>query len=198
MSLDQTDSLLAKIEKFITIDYPCIPAILALKNGSIITKYFNSEFGKAEENISQYLDELIARYEAQKEPFLSLWLSWEIGAYSEEEYEDRMWAEINSFCQDIPVKYKNEQLFIVGLHSNASRKARKFEHCSLVINLFSQFERLEKSDSYHNLVQNIRNRDINFSGSVNPTVEKFADIWEEVQFSGKENDLSWKVPNKKF
>jgi len=198
MSHAPTDNLLSKIEKFITFDYPCIPAILALKNGSIITKYFNSEFGKAQENIAQYLDELIERYASQKEPFLSIWLSWEKGNYSEEEFEERLWAEINSFCKDLPVRYKDEQLFIVGLHPNASRKARRFEHCSLVINLFSQFEKLEKSESYHTMVQNIRNRDVSFSGSVNPTVEKFADIWEEIQFSGKDNDLSWKVPNKKF
>lgn len=182
------------VRDFISDDYPCTPAILALKQGSLIIREIDSQIGDCTTDLREHLDEFIERYEHSKEPYLSLWLSWDTTSLDEAEFERRMWVEIKSFCPSLPVSYRGHQLFIVGLHPGASRKARRFSRCSIVINSFKQFERIEEAGNYKVLVDNIRKRDVKYSGSINPTVEKYADVWEEVQFSGRENDDDWEIP----
>ena len=62
------------------------------------------------------------------------------------------------------LSFGGEAFFIVGLHPNASRKARRFEAPALVFNLHDQFEQLRADGRYHKLRDRIVERDLRFSG----------------------------------
>ena len=65
------------------------------------------------------------------------------------------------------------------------------QHVRHIIEMFVCLE-----DGYAQGVVNYENRkrDLAFQGSVNPMVEKYAEKWESVQFSGKNNPPEWKCP----
>ncbi|UPT76175.1 MAG: YqcI/YcgG family protein [Elusimicrobiota bacterium] len=63
---------------------------------------------------------------------------------------------------------------------------------AIVFNLFEQFEAL--GDAYEPMVKANRARDVLYQGQVNPTVARWADVWESIQFSGRENGAEWKCP----
>jgi FPC/CPF motif-containing protein YcgG len=50
--------------------------------------------------------------------------------------------------------------FVVGLHPNASRKARRFKYPSFVFNLHAQFEKLREEDRYETIRNKTIERDI--------------------------------------
>jgi FPC/CPF motif-containing protein YcgG len=84
--------------------------------------------------------------------------------------------------------------FIVGLHPNASRKARRFEAPTLVFNLHDQFEQLRADGRYGKLRERILERDIRFSGSVNPMLATHGEASEARQYSGRAVDEAWVCP----
>ena len=64
----------------------------------------------------------------------------------------------------------------------------------MVFNTLSQFEQFENDGTYRDLVDTIRRRDLQFQGSINPMVLVHGDVWESIQYSGRENPDSWKCP----
>lgn len=86
---------------------------------------------------------------------------------------------------------------MVGLHPKSSRKARRFTIPALIFNLYDQFEQLDEETEFYPMVKTNRKRDIAFQGSVNPMVERYAEEWESIQFSGKDNPPEWKCPFKR-
>lgn len=189
-----SDSLESKIASFLSPDYPCTPALSALKQGSLIITEIPGKIGSTGIDLRPMLQGFIDRLESRNEPYLSLWLSWDPEEMSEEEFEIRLWREVRAFCPNLPVSFGSHQLFLVGMHPNSSRKARRFPRCSIIVNSFSQFERIEATGNYPSLVSSIRERDKKYSGSVNPMVEEYGDVWEEIQFSGKVNPPDWEPP----
>jgi FPC/CPF motif-containing protein YcgG len=92
------------------------------------------------------------------------------------------------------LSFGGEAFFIVGLHPNASRKARRFEAPALVFNLHDQFEQLRADGRYHKLRDRIVERDLRFSGSVNPMLATHGEASEARQYSGRAVDDAWVCP----
>ena len=84
--------------------------------------------------------------------------------------------------------------FVVGIHGQSSRVARRFPFPALVFNVYDQFKQLAEDGRYAPMVKTNRRRDVAFQGSVNPMVEKYGETWEAIQFSGKENSSEWRCP----
>jgi FPC/CPF motif-containing protein YcgG len=84
--------------------------------------------------------------------------------------------------------------FVVGLHPNASRPARRFAYPSLVFNLHVQFELMRQDGRYDRVQSAIRERDTALSGSVNPMLANFGDGSEAAQYSGRQVDAGWRCP----
>ena len=63
--------------------------------------------------------------------------------------------------------------FVVGLHAQASRRARGAPWPMVVFNLHEQFERLKSHGKYDTLRRSIRSRDLAYQGSANPTLTNF-------------------------
>jgi len=87
--------------------------------------------------------------------------------------------------------------YVVGLHPASSRRARRFPHATLVLNLHSQFEALRADGRYERFHEAIVERDVEFSGSVNPMLATHGEGLEAPQYSGREVDAdSWRCPFK--
>jgi len=84
--------------------------------------------------------------------------------------------------------------YVIGLHPDASRPARRFHCAALVFNLHSQFEALRANGRYDKLRDSITERDIVFSGSRNPMLAKHGVSSEARQYSGREVDSDWRCP----
>lgn len=91
---------------------------------------------------------------------------------------------------------KGTAFYIVGMHPNSSRNARRSPKPTLVFNLHWQFEKLRKMGTYSRVRNTIRKRDLKKNGSNNPMLEDFGNQSEALQYSGRKVDIDWECPFK--
>ncbi len=84
--------------------------------------------------------------------------------------------------------------FIVGLHPNSSRIARRFRWPALVFNPHSQFTRLREEGRFEGLRSATRARDTALQGTENPNLADFGEVSEARQYSGRKTERDWKCP----
>lgn len=133
---------------------------------------------------------------------------------SEAEFERSLWERIQSLADkdawrgqsydervsadpDDPhfsLSFGGEAFFVIGLHPNASRPARRFSHPVLVFNLHDQFERLREHGSYDKMRKTILARDEKLAGDINPMLAKYGESSEARQYSGRKVDDDWQCP----
>lgn len=92
------------------------------------------------------------------------------------------------------LSFGGEAFFVVGLHPNANRPARRFIRPALVFNIHDQFEQLRNSGRYEKLRSSIIGRDAALAGSANPMLARHGEISEARQYSGRVVDDDWKCP----
>lgn len=92
------------------------------------------------------------------------------------------------------VSFGGEAFFVVGMHPNASRPARRFEYPVMVFNLHDQFERLRSEGRYNGLRKTIMERDERLAGSVNPMLANHGDASAARQYSGRAVEKNWICP----
>ena len=92
------------------------------------------------------------------------------------------------------VSFAGEAFFIVGLHPNASRPARRFDHPVMVFNLHDQFERLRAEGRYDPLRNTIMKRDEQLAGSMNPMLAEHGEVSAARQYSGRHVEDDWVCP----
>ena len=84
--------------------------------------------------------------------------------------------------------------FVVGLHPQSSRIARRTPLPTLVFNLHEQFEELRASDRFGRMRDTIRRRDAELQGSLNPMVADHGRSSEARQYSGRSVPEDWAAP----
>lgn len=87
-----------------------------------------------------------------------------------------------------------EAFFIVGLHPNASRPARRFAFPALAFNAHRQFEALRGDGRYDQMKRIIREREQAAHGGINPMLADFGEGSEAAQYSGRRLDKDWSAP----
>lgn len=107
-------------------------------------------------------------------------------------YDDAVSADPES--PHFSLSFGGEAFFIVGLHPNASRPARRFPRPTMVFNLHDQFETLRAQDKYESMRERIMVRDEALAGSRNPMLARHGDASEARQYSGRVVDDAWKCP----
>jgi hypothetical protein len=85
-------------------------------------------------------------------------------------------------------------LFVVGLHRNASRVARRFARPMLVFNPHRQFEAIRERGKWERFITAIRDRDIALQGSPNPNLADYGTRSEARQYSGRAVEDAWMCP----
>lgn len=113
-------------------------------------------------------------------------------AWLNQPYDDR----VSSDPEDphFSLSFGGEAFFVVGMHPNASRPARRFERPAIVFNLHDQFEQLRKEQRYEKIRKTILQRDEQLAGSVNPMLARHGDASGAMQYSGREVDAEWRCP----
>jgi FPC/CPF motif-containing protein YcgG len=84
--------------------------------------------------------------------------------------------------------------FVVGLHPQSSRIARRTPLPTLVFNLHEQFEELRGSDRFDRMRDTIRRRDRELQGTLNPMVADHGRSSEARQYSGRAVPPTWVAP----
>lgn len=84
--------------------------------------------------------------------------------------------------------------FAVGLHPNASRKARRLSHPAIIFNLHDQFAELRREQKYERMREVILARDEEYDGQPNPMVARHGDVSEARQYSGRAVGRDWTCP----
>jgi hypothetical protein len=115
-------------------------------------------------------------------------------AWRAQVYDER----VSPYADDphFSVSFGGEAFFVIGMHPNASRPARRFSHPAIVFNLHDQFEQLRTAGKYEPLRQKILRRDEDVAGSVNPMLARHGETSEARQYSGRAVETGWRCPFK--
>jgi FPC/CPF motif-containing protein YcgG len=198
-------------------NYPCVAAIQSVvRNDYVIGTYGQFGTGTHWHKLRTDLLNFLKLQSSTQSRYMSFWgvftasnqtpdneldfenKFWrELSLLSSEEERAVDWGNINSSDPNDPsfcLSLNGVKLFVVGLHPDSSRFARRFSRPAMVFNAFSQFEVFEEDGTYAAMVKNIRQNELKFQGSINPMVLAHGDAWESIQYSGRENPESWKCP----
>ena len=92
--------------------------------------------------------------------------------------------------------FGGQALYVIGLHANSSREARRFPWPALVFNPHEQFERLRADGKWRRMQETIRARDHELQGTINPMLSDFGEESEARQYSGRAVEENWRAPFK--
>lgn len=196
--------------------FPCVGAKSALGRGQMdimVARDLRSAWDDL--RILPALTATVAKYRADRAIFRTMVVLFEgPGELSEAEFERHLWARAQSLSDKdawvghrpdpsvsadpedphFSLSFAGEAFFVVGLHPNASRPARRFEAPAMVFNLHDQFEVLRAQQRYEKLRASILQRDMALAGSINPMLSRHGETSEARQYSGRQVPADWKCP----
>lgn len=208
--------ILEQLKNFIQSEtYPCLAAKAAFNTSSYRAGIY-PELGseEASNGLSYDLFEFIREKRKIKRPFTSFLAVFESPVPENElAFEQMLWKQLNLLHQrssqyfswnsevserpeaaDFSFSFAEQAFFIVGMHPEASRLARRFPYPLLVFNPHEQFESLKEQGLYNGMKEQIRKRDKALQGSINPMVEDFGTGSEARQYAGRKVASNWKCP----
>jgi len=214
---DSAHPLAERFRAFVkSTEFPCVGAKSALSRDRmrfVVSKDIGSAWDDL--RILPNLHDLAASYRAEPELFQSLVVLFEQDRdLNESAFETNLWARLQSLTDkdewlgqeadprvshdpDDPhfsLSFGGEAFFVVGLHPQASRPARRFERPALVFNLHDQFEQLRVQGRYQKLRDSIIARDVALAGEANPMLAQHGTVSEARQYSGRLVDPEWRCP----
>lgn len=219
MLIDE-DTVLRGREELLAViaddSYPCVGAKSAMARGTLRTLVCHSlESAWDDVRIHSELLEWSRAYHQDPGGLRSLAVVFEGPLdLDEERFETAMWKRLQSLADkdewrgqpydrsvspnpDDPhfsLSFGGAAFFVIGLHPNASRPARRVPRPTLVFNLHVQFERLREEGRYERMREKIIERDVAFAGSVNPMLTRFGETSEARQYSGRVVGEDWRCP----
>ncbi len=214
--MEAKESNAEQFRKFIIDeDHPCIMSqnIFSSENYELNT-YFELGSTNAASKILDDLGKYLESYDFSTNEFFSFIAIFDDDSdYSELEFENLLWQQLQQIhdlddkkwdisVSDDPKKEEfsfsvlGTAFYIVGMHPNSSRNARKSPHPTMVFNLHWQFEKLREMRAYDRVRNTIRKRDLQKNGSINPMLVDFGNKSEAPQYSGREVGDGWECPFK--
>lgn len=197
-------------------DFPCVGAKSALARGTLkVLEGHNIASAWDDVHIHRALLEWAEEYRRDPSGFRSLAIVFEQPLdLDERAFEAAMWQRLQSLADKdhwlgqpydhrvspdpsdphFSLSFGQEAFFVVGLHPNASRPARRFKHPTLVFNLHDQFERLREEGRYERMRKTIIERDVKLAGDPNPMLAEHGRASEARQYSGRQVSADWRCP----
>ena len=196
--------------------FPCVGAKSALGRGQmdiLVARDLRSAWDDL--RILPALTTTVAKYRVDRAIFRTLVVLFQgPDELSETEFEQHLWARAQSLSDKdawvgntpdpsvshdpedphFSLSFAGEAFFVVGLHPQASRPARRFEAPAIVFNLHDQFEVLRSQQRYEKLRSSILQRDLALAGSINPMLARHGEVSEARQYSGRAVGADWKCP----
>ncbi|WP_417322384.1 guanitoxin biosynthesis heme-dependent pre-guanitoxin N-hydroxylase GntA [Erythrobacter aureus] len=198
------------------VEFPCVGAKSALARGNLkVVGAHRLDSNWDDLILHRELLEWARRYRADRQGLRSLALIFEgPDDLSESRFEQLMWERIQSMADKdawlgqpydhrvssdpsdphFSLSFGGEAFFVVGLHPNSSRPARRSQHPTLVFNLHDQFERLREEGRYQRMREAILERDKKLAGDINPMLAAHGEASEARQYSGRAVDSDWACP----
>lgn len=90
--------------------------------------------------------------------------------------------------------FAGHAFYVLGMHPDSSRLARRFPWPAIAFNPHAQFERLRADGHWHRMQQSIRERELALQGSINPMLSDFGEESEARQYSGRAVEKDWQAP----
>ena len=90
--------------------------------------------------------------------------------------------------------FAGQSFYVIGMHANSSRAARRFPWPTLIFNPHEQFERLRTEGKWKRMQHAIRGREVALQGNVNPMLTEFGQQSEARQYSGRAVPDDWIPP----
>jgi FPC/CPF motif-containing protein YcgG len=197
-------------------DYPCVGAKAALARDSLqILVACDLGSGWDDLRIHESLLDWSRDYERDPGDLRSLAIVFAgPGDLDETAFERAMWERLQSLADKdewrgqsydkgvspdpadphFSLSFGGQAYFVVGLHPNASRPARRFAWPTLVFNLHDQFERLREDGRYAKIRRTVLERDLELAGSINPMLQVHGEGSEARQYSGRVVPEDWTCP----
>lgn len=98
-------------------------------------------------------------------------------------HDERVSSDIHS--SEYSFSLKSEAFFILALHPESPRWARRFMRPAIVFNPHQQFEKLRAKGLFTRIREIIRQRDTLLQGTINPMLSDFGERSEIYQYMGK-------------
>ena len=197
--------------------FPCVGAKSALARGNLcIVAGWRIDSAWDDLRLHDRLVEWSNAYEADEENGLRSLAMIFSGPLilDETQFEEAMWRRLQSLTDkdawrgqnyDTHVKsdpddphfslsFGGQAYFVVGMHPNASRPARRAPTPALVFNLHDQFEKLRAGGLYERMRKRILERDEKLAGSPNPMLTRHGEASEARQYSGRLVGDEWRCP----
>ena len=197
-------------------EFPCVGAKSALATDNLeIVAAWRLTSAWNDVAIHDRLLEWSDNYEADPSGLRSLAVVFEAPTkLSEKEFEAAMWERLQSladkdkwrgqsYCENVSsdpedphfsLSFGRQAYFVVGMHPNASRSARRTPFPALIFNLHDQFEELRASQRYERMREAILKRDEALDGTINPMLARHGEASEAKQYSGRIVESDWQCP----
>ena len=196
--------------------FPCVGAKAALARGGIETLKCGSITSSWDDAaMARQLVAFARRWKTRPRMFSSFVVLFDRPlTLTERQFEHALWCRLQSLTTrdrwlghssdpavssdpadpHFALSFGGEAFFAVGLHPNASRKARRFRSPAIVFNLHDQFRRLRADGRYEPMRSTILRRDEVWSGSINPMLGRHGEQSEARQYSGRRVEGDWQCP----
>jgi FPC/CPF motif-containing protein YcgG len=210
------DEIADELRAFVAApEFPCVGAKAALRRHQLeILVVPDIRRGESDRLIARRLQDFAIRHDVDDTMFVSQAVIFQNDAdLSETAFETHLWQRLTSLHvidredfrwdpnvdsdPDSPhfsLSIGGKGFFVVGLHPNASRAARRFKYPTLVFNLHAQFEKLRVEGRYETIRDKTIERDIALQGSANPMLARHGEASAAKQFSGRRVGDNWKCP----
>ena len=196
-------------------EFPCLGAKAAFNSGSYVLRTYvrlGSELVTRE--LAADLHDFVRSELRQRSEFATFVAIFEKPRETGEvEFEDLLWRQLRAlhridaarFDWDPEVQsdpadphfsfsFGGQALYVIGMHANSCRVARRFPWPALVFNPHEQFERLRADGKWKHMQETIRQRDSQLQGSINPMLSDFGERSEARQYSGRAVGEDWRAP----
>ena len=196
--------------------FPCIGAKAALNSGAISYGFYDRLGADVStKNLARDLERFTLTSSTQSENQLATMIAVFRGPFdlTELEFEKLLWSQLQKLhecdaeqsawddrvssdpnASDFWFSFARQAYYVIGMHANSSREARRFPWPTLVFNPHEQFERLRSEGNWERMKQTIRSRDFALQGSVNPMLSDFGETSEARQYSGRAVEETWQAP----
>ena len=133
---------------------------------------------------------------------------------SEENFERNLWDRVQSLTDKdawhgqhhdprvsadpedphFALSFGGQAFFVVGLHPQASRPARRFYQPTNVLNHHDHLKNQRSHNPYEKLRDAILDRDVKLAGNINPMLARHGTVSEARQYSGRVIEPDWSCP----
>jgi len=196
-------------------DFPCVGAKAALRRHQLeILVVEDIRRSCCDRLITQRLQDFAIRHDIDDKMFVSQAVIFRNDSdLSEDAFETCLWQRLSSLHQidredyhwdpsvdsdpnspHFSLSIGGKGFFVVGLHPNASRAARRFRYPTLVFNLHAQFEKLREEGRYETIRRKTIERDVALQGFPNPMLARHGESSPARQYSGRNVSDDWTCP----